>query len=60
MSGRGILEVWSGDTRGFVFKPNPMNCKALKPFLRGNFFENKDQIFLKTKNYLENTTSDRY
>jgi hypothetical protein len=45
MSGRGILEVWSGDTREFVFKLKAIQHIALKPFFGGYFFENKNQLF---------------
>ncbi len=41
MSGRGILEVWSGDTRDVVLKLKVISHKGLMPFLRGYFFEYK-------------------
>lgn len=44
MTGRGILEVWSGDTREFVTKPEVLSCKALMPILGGNLLGNKNQL----------------
>ena len=44
MACQAILEVLSADTREFVFKPKRLSCKALMPFLGGNFLENKNQL----------------
>jgi len=54
--GRAIRMVWSGDPDGFVFKLQPITSRALKPFLGGNFVENKN---FENRNS-ENTNADLY